>query len=263
MTSNPFNNQQPIPGVKKIIAVASGKGGVGKSTVATNLALALREYGTVGLLDADIYGPSIPRMMGSVNQKLVINSNQQIMPLERMGIKLMSIGFLVEENAAVVWRGPMLFKAMDQFFKDVQWGELDYLVIDLPPGTGDVQLSVVQKVPVSQAVIVTTPQNVSLIDAKKAIDMFERTSTPVLGVVENMSYMLNPVNNEKMQLFPKGEIDSYLKSKNLSKLAEIPFNPDVSLGSEAGVPIVESHPSSVEGKCFFAIAQKISSSVSQ
>ena len=257
MAANPFNQQQPIPGVKKIIAVASGKGGVGKSTVATNLALALREYGQVGLLDADIYGPSIPRMMGSVNQKLMINDQQQIIPLERFGIKLMSIGFLVEENAAVVWRGPMLFKAMDQFFKDVQWGELDYLVIDLPPGTGDVQLSVVQKVPVSQAVIVTTPQNVSLIDAKKAIDMFERTSTPVMGVVENMSYMINPVNNEKMQLFPKGEIDSYLKSKNLPKLAEIPFNPDVSLGSEAGIPIVESNPTSVESKCFFELAKKI------
>ena len=258
MAANPFNQQQPIPGVKKIIAVASGKGGVGKSTVATNLALALREYGQVGLLDADIYGPSIPRMTGSVNQKLMINNNQQIMPLERMGIKLMSIGFLVEESAAVVWRGPMLFKAMDQFFKDVQWGELDYLVIDLPPGTGDVQLSVVQKVPVNHVVIVTTPQNVSLIDAKKAIDMFERTQTPVLGVVENMSYMLNPVNNEKIQLFPKGEIDSYLKSKNLAKLVEIPFNPDVSMGSEAGIPIVESHPTSIEAKCFFEIAKIIS-----
>lgn len=254
---NPFNQQQPIPGVKKIIVVASGKGGVGKSTVATNLALALREYGEVGLLDADIYGPSIPRMFGALNQKPNINSQQKIEPLVRHGIKLMSIGFLVEESAAVVWRGPMLFKAMDQFFKDVQWGELDFLIIDLPPGTGDVQLSVVQKIPVDGAVIVSTPQNVSLIDAKKAIDMFERTGVKISGLIENMAYMINPANQEKMQLFPKGEMDSYLKTKNLTKLGEIPFHPNVSLGSEAGIPIVESDPSSTEAKVFFNIAKHL------
>lgn len=171
----------------------------------------------------------------------------------------MSIGFLVEEASAIVWRGPMLFKAMDQFFKDVQWGELDYLIIDLPPGTGDVQLSVVQKIPVDGAVIVTTPQNVSLIDAKKAIDMFERTGVKITGIVENMSYMLNPVNQERMQLYPKGELDSFIKVKNLTKLGEIPFHPNVSLGSEAGIPIVESDPSSVESKSFFNIAKQIAS----
>jgi ATP-binding protein involved in chromosome partitioning len=206
MATNPFDQQQPIPGVKKIIAVASGKGGVGKSTVATNLALALREYGNVGLLDADIYGPSLPRMMGALNQKPTVSEGNKITPVTRYGIKMMSIGFLVEESAAIVWRGPMLFKAMDQFFKDVQWGELDYLVIDLPPGTGDVQLSLVQKVPVNYAVIVTTPQNIALIDAKKAIDMFERTGVRIAGVIENMSYMLNPATGEKIQLFPRGEI---------------------------------------------------------
>ena len=259
MATNPFDQQQAIPGVKKIIAVASGKGGVGKSTVATNLALALREYGNVGLLDADIYGPSLPRMMGALNQKPVVSEGNKITPVSRYGVKIMSMGFLVEESAAVVWRGPMLFKAMDQFFRDVQWGELDYLVIDLPPGTGDVQLSLVQKVPVNFAVIVTTPQNIALIDAKKAIDMFERTGVRIAGVIENMSYMLNPANGEKIQLFPRGEISSYLETKKIAALGEIPFNPSVSLGSEAGIPIVESNPSCVESKSFHEIAKKLSS----
>lgn len=256
--TNPFDQQTAIPGVKKIIVVASGKGGVGKSTVATNLALALRKYGSVGLLDADIYGPSIPRMMGALNQKPAVLGGNKIQPIERYGIKLMSIGFLIEESAAVVWRGPMLFKAMDQFFRDVEWGNLDYLIIDLPPGTGDVQLSVVQKVPVNAAVIVTTPQNVALIDAKKAIDMFERTQVKIAGVVENMSYMINPVNNEKMQLFPKGELESYLVNKKISKLVEIPFNSNVSLGSEAGIPIVESYSDSSESNAFSELARKVS-----
>ena len=254
---NPFDRQTAIPGVKKIIVVASGKGGVGKSTVSTNLALALRKYGSVGLLDADIYGPSIPRMMGAINQKPTISNGTAINPIERYGLKLMSIGFLAEEGAAIVWRGPMLFKAMDQFFRDVKWGELDYLVIDLPPGTGDVQLSVVQKVPVAAAVIVSTPQNVALIDAKKAIDMFERTQVKIAGLVENMAYMLNPVNGEKMQLFPKGEMDSYLANKGIKKLAEIPFNSSVSLGSEAGVPIMESYTDSTEAKAFQELAAKL------
>ena len=257
MAANPFDQQQPIPGVKKIIAVASGKGGVGKSTVATNLALALRKHGKVGLLDADIYGPSLPRMLGALNQRPQVEAGNKIVPIERYGLKMMSIGFLVDEGSAVVWRGPMLFKAMDQFFRDVQWGELDYLVIDLPPGTGDVQLSLVQKVPVASAVIVTTPQNISLIDAKKAIDMFERTGVKIGGVVENMSYMINPANQERIQLFPKGEIDSYLDSKKIRKLVEIPFNPSVSLGSEAGIPVVESHPSGAEAQCFLKLADEV------
>jgi len=257
MATNPFDQQQPIPGVKKIIAVASGKGGVGKSTVAANLALALREHGTVGLLDADIYGPSLPRMLGALNQKPSVSEGNKMTPVERYGIKVMSIGFLVKEDSAVVWRGPMLFKAMDQFFRDVQWGDLDYLVVDLPPGTGDVQLSLVQKVPVSSAIVVTTPQNISLIDAKKAIDMFERTGVKISGVVENMSFMLNPANGEKMQLFPKGELNAYLESKRIPKLVEIPFNPSVSLGSEAGIPIVESNSSGVEAQCFYELAKKL------
>jgi ATP-binding protein involved in chromosome partitioning len=253
---NPFDQQKPIPGVKHIIAVSSGKGGVGKSTVATNLALALSKKAKVGLLDADIYGPSLPRMMGTLNQKPEITADQKILPLTRFGMKLMSIGFLIEEGSAVVWRGPMLFKAMDQFFRDVQWGELDYLVIDLPPGTGDIHLSLAQKVPVSGSVIVSTPQNIALVDAKKAIDMWNRVAVPILGLVENMSYMKGPTG-ERIQLFPKGELESYLDVKKIKKMAEVPFNPSVSLGSEAGIPIVESHPASDEAQAFVKMATQI------
>jgi ATP-binding protein involved in chromosome partitioning len=251
---NPFDQQRPISGVKHILAVSSGKGGVGKSTVATNLALALSKNARVGLLDADIYGPSIPRMLGAMNQKPDLSPDQKLQPLVRFGLRLMSIGFIIEENSAVVWRGPMLFKAMDQFLRDVQWGELDYLIVDLPPGTGDIQLSLAQKVPVAGAVIVTTPQNIALIDAKKAVDMWGRVAVPILGVVENMSYMIAPGSGEKLQLFPKGELDQYLDAKKLAKLGEVPFNPHVSLSGEAGIPIVESNPDSAEARAFFHIA---------
>lgn len=256
-TPNPFDQQKAIPGVRNIIAISAGKGGVGKSTVATNLALALSKRYKVGLLDADIYGPSIPRMMGALGQKPQISSDNRIEPLVRYGMKLMSIGFLIEENSAVVWRGPMLFKAMDQFFRDVNWGELDFLLVDLPPGTGDIQLSLAQKVPLAGAVAISTPQNIALIDVKRAIDMWKRTGVKMLGVVENMSYMLTPGTGEKIQLFPKGEIDSYLATEKIAKLGEIPFNPNVSLASEAGIPIVESNPNGAEAKVFFAIADEL------
>ncbi len=257
--TNVFDQQKAIPNVKHIIAVSSGKGGVGKSTVATNLALALSKLGPykVGLLDADIYGPSIPRMLGSLNQKPEITAQQKLQPIVRYGLNLMSIGYIVDEASAVVWRGPMLFKALDQFLRDVDWGNLDYLVVDLPPGTGDIQLSLAQKIPLSGAVIVSTPQNVALIDAKKAVDMWTRVAVPILGMIENMSYMM--VNNEKVQLFPKGEIDQYLDAKKIIKLAAIPFNPSVSLASEAGIPIVESHPQSIEAQAFMQVAKDISS----
>ncbi|MFS4460813.1 Mrp/NBP35 family ATP-binding protein [Bdellovibrio sp. HCB2-146] len=255
---NPFDKQAGIPGVKHIIAVSSGKGGVGKSTVATNLAMALSKKNKVGLLDADVYGPSIPRMLGSINQKPhIIPETNQLEPVSRYGLKLMSIGFLVEEGAAVVWRGPMLFKAMDQFLRDVNWGELDYLIVDLPPGTGDIQLTLAQKVPVAGAVVVSTPQNVALIDAKKAVDMFKRMSVPLLGYIENMAYMLNPANGEKIQLFPKGEIDSYADAQQLPKLGEIPFNPSVGLACEAGIPVVEANPNGAEAQAFMKVAERL------
>lgn len=255
---NPFEKQTAIPGVKHIIAVSSGKGGVGKSTVATNLALALSKNSKVGLLDADIYGPSIPRMLGTMSQKPHINpETNQLEPIVRHGVKLMSIGFLIEEGSAVVWRGPMLFKAMDQFLRDVNWGELDYLVVDLPPGTGDIQLTLSQKVPVAGAIMVSTPQNVALVDMKKAVDMFARVNVPILGLVENMAYMINPVNGEKMQLFPKGEIDAYADSKGMNKLGQIPFNPSVGMACEAGIPIVEANPAGAEAQAFMALAKEV------
>jgi ATP-binding protein involved in chromosome partitioning len=254
---NPFDQQAKIPGVKHIIAVSSGKGGVGKSTVSTHLALALAKRFKVGILDADIYGPSLPRMLGCLKQKPAITPEQKLIPIERFGLKIMSIGFLIEETAAVVWRGPMLFKAMDQFLRDVQWGELDFLIVDLPPGTGDVQLSLAQKVPLAGAVIVSTPQNISLIDVKKAVDMFQRLQVPLLGAVENMAYMINPVNGERMQLFPKGEIDSYFDSINVPKLGEVPFNSHVGLASEAGIPVIESYPNSPESLEFKKIADTL------
>jgi len=220
---NPFTQQAPIAGVKHVIAVGSGKGGVGKSTVAVNLAMALQKSGLkVGILDADIYGPSVPRMLGATSAKPEVGADQKIQPVLRYGMKTMSLGYLVDEGMAAVWRGPMLFKAMDQFFRDVNWGELDFLIVDLPPGTGDVGLTLAQKVPVSGAVVVCTPQNVALADAKKAMDMFERTNVRVLGVVENMAYLIG-ADGSKTQLFPKGDLDAYLDVKKIRKLGQIHF----------------------------------------
>lgn len=254
---NPFTQQAEIPGVKHIIAVGSGKGGVGKSTVALNLAMALNKRGLkVGLLDADIYGPSVPRMLGALTARPEVDENKKILPITRYGVKTMSLGYLVDEAQAAVWRGPMLFKAMDQFFRDVLWGELDYLVIDLPPGTGDVGLTMAQKVPVTGAVLVVTPQNVALADAKKALDMFERTNVPVLGVVENMSHLTTP-GGERVQLFPRGELDAFCDQRKLKKLAQIPFYPTAGISSEAGVPLVESHSGHEEAEVFLRLADSI------
>ncbi|MGE3974867.1 MAG: Mrp/NBP35 family ATP-binding protein [Bdellovibrionales bacterium] len=254
--NNPFDQQKPIPGIKNIYVVASGKGGVGKSTVSSNLALALTKEGrSVGLLDADIYGPSLPRMFGALNQKPQMNSQQQIIPLSRYGIKLMSMGFLIDEGAAVVWRGPMLFKAIDQFFRDVDWGELDDLVIDLPPGTGDVQLSIAQKVPIKGAIVVTTPQNVALADVKKSIDMFRRVNIPILGMIENMAYFKNPTTGEKLTMFPQGELNSYLDKEHIPKLGQLPFFQGLAQGAEIGIPFIETHPEDEVALTFKKIAQ--------
>ncbi len=256
---NPFDQQQPIKGVKNIIAVSSGKGGVGKSTVASNLAISLLQQGQkVGLLDADIYGPSQPRMMGAINQKPEITKDNKIKPIERHGIKIMSMGFLVEEDLAVAWRGPMLFKAMNQLFHDVDWGELDFLLIDLPPGTGDVQLSMVQKVPVSGALTVCTPQNIALADVKKSIDMFERVNVPMVGVIENMSYFVNPANpDEKIEVFPHGELKSFIDSKNVALLAELPLLPDVAAASEMGIPWTAQKSNELVSQSFAEVAKTL------
>ena len=238
MSGNPFDQQKAIPGVKNIIAIGSGKGGVGKSTVSTNLAVAAAKAGLkTGLLDADVYGPSLPRMMGVMNQKPEVSSKNMITPLERYGVKVMSMGLLVEEDMAVVWRGPMLFKAMNQFFFEVDWGELDVLFIDLPPGTGDVQLSMAQKIPLTGALTVTTPQNIALADMKKSMDMFDRVGVPTLGVIENMSYLTHPDKpEEKISIFPTGELNAFIDSKGIEKLVQIPLQPDMAKASEAGIP---------------------------
>lgn len=262
MATNPFDLQKPIEGIKKIIIVGSGKGGVGKSTVTSNLALAMAKKGfKVGVLDGDLYGPSLPRIFGALNQKLQIDDMNKIHPITRYGLKLMSLGFLIKDGDAVIWRGPMLFKALEQFFRDVLWGELDYLFIDLPPGTGDVALTIAQKIPVDGAITVCTPQNLALIDAQKAIDMFEKVNIPLLGMVENMASFIPPGSTEPISLFPKGQLDTYLKTNNIKKLAEIPFNTSLGQAGEMGIPVLESDPDCLESKAFKDLADLIGETV--
>lgn len=254
---NPFEQQKKLPHIKHVVVVGSGKGGVGKSTIALNLAVGLAKKGLkTGLLDGDLYGPSLPRLTGTIYLKPELSEDKKIIPLRRYGIQLLSMGNLVEEQSALVWRGPMLFKAINQFFKDVEWGKLDVLLVDLPPGTGDVALTIAQKISVSGGIAVSTPQNLSLIDTKKALNMFGQISIPVLGVVENMSFYPGP-GGENLDLFPRGHIDLYLKENKIKKLAEIPFDPQIGLSCEAGVPFLESRPDSPAGKAFFSLAEKV------
>ncbi len=256
-TPSPFDQQKPVAGVKHILAVASGKGGVGKSTVAANLAVALaKQSKRVGLLDADIYGPSQPRMFGLLGQRPKVDQQQRIEPLTQFGVKVMSMGFLVEESSAVIWRGPMLFKAMDQFLRDVLWGDLDYLVIDLPPGTGDVQLSIVQKVPVAGVVTVCTPQNVALADVRKSVDMFNRVGVKLLGMVENMAYFRAP-SGEKLEMFPRGDLKAYLDKERLPLLESFAFDPRLAKASEIGIPFLESFAEDETSQKFNALALKV------
>jgi len=255
-----------LPGVKNTIAVASGKGGVGKSTVAVNLAVALAKDGaSVGLIDADIYGPSIPLMLGVKEQPKMIGedpNNVKLLPLERYGVKLMSIGFLIDDNTPVIWRGPMASGAIKQFMSDVLWGELDYLIFDLPPGTGDIQLTLVQTIPLTGAVVVTTPQDVALIDARKAIKMFERVNVTILGLVENMSYFIAPDTGKRYDIFGNGGGKKAAEEMGIPFLGEIPINPLIREGGDTGKPIVIADPDCEETKKIMEIARNMAAQIS-
>lgn len=253
-----------LPGVKNTIAVASGKGGVGKSTVAVNLAVALAKNGAkVGLIDADIYGPSIPMMLGISDKPKIYQDRQtmKMIPLESYGIKLISIGLLVDDKAPVIWRGPMASGAVKQFMSDVDWDELDYLIFDMPPGTGDIQLTLVQTVPLTGAVIVTTPQEVSLIDARKALKMFARVNVPVLGIVENMSYFIAPDTKKKYDIFGIGGGEKLSKETNTFFLGSLPIVPEIRIGGDKGTPIVFDSPESEHAKIVNEIAVKLAQQV--
>jgi ATP-binding protein involved in chromosome partitioning len=253
-----------LAGVKNIIAVASGKGGVGKSTVAVNLAAALSQAGTkVGILDADIYGPSLPTLVGLKNTPpLVDEAKKKIIPLEKFGLKTMSIGYLMKEQDAAVWRGPMVGRMLQQFIEDVAWGELDYLVIDLPPGTGDAQLSISQLIPISGAVIVTTPQDVALADVVRGVAMFQKVQVPILGVVENMSYFSCPHCKERTEIFSHGGGERKAKELNVPFLGELPLDVATRIGSDEGKPIVITHPDSEQTKRFRDFASHVAGELS-
>ena len=226
----------PIPGVKNLIAVGSGKGGVGKTTVSVNLSIALARLGFhVGLLDADVYGPNVPLMMGVRATPHAVG--ERIQPIEKYGVRLMSMGFLNPGDKPLVWRGPMLHSVIQQFLRGVEWGELDYLVIDLPPGTGDVQLTLIQTAPLTGAVVVTTPSDVSLEDARKAIHMFQQVRVPILGLVENMSFLLCPHCHERIDVFSYGGGKRTAEMMNVNFLGELPLDPAVRIGGDSGKPV--------------------------
>ncbi len=261
-TSQPImGDKGMIPGVKNVIAVSSGKGGVGKSTVAVNLACALQTTGArVGILDADVYGPNVPIMLGLTGRPKT--ADQKIYPLVTNGLQVMSIALLIAEDQPVIWRGPMLHSAIKQFLFDVVWDDLDYLVVDLPPGTGDAQLSLSQQAHIMGSIIVTTPQAVSVLDVKKAVRMFQTVKVPILGVVENMSYFSPPGSEERYEIFGKGGGAEIEREFDIPLLQELPIDPSVRAGGDDGAPVVWSHPDSDIAKSFRDLAGRIAARVS-
>jgi len=248
-----------VPGVRHVIAVASGKGGVGKSTVAVNLAVALAADGAaVGLLDADVYGPSIPLMTG-IDEPPRLTEERRIVPFERFGMRVMSLGFLVPRESPVIWRGPMVMKALEQLLGDVVWGDLDYLVVDMPPGTGDAQLTLSQKVRLSGAVIVTTPQDVALADARKGVGMFRKVDVPVLGIVENMSYFACPHCGGRSEIFGHGGGKAEAERLGVPCLAEVPLDAAIRAGGDEGRPLVSRDPDSPQARAFVELARRVRS----
>jgi ATP-binding protein involved in chromosome partitioning len=253
----PAQGKPLAPGVKAIVAVASGKGGVGKSTTAVNLALALMQLGLkIGILDADIYGPSLPRMLG-ISGKPVSADGKMLEPKIAHGVKCMSMGFLVPEDTPMIWRGPMVMSALQQMLRDVNWGELDIMVVDLPPGTGDAQLTMAQQVPLAGAIIVSTPQDIALLDARKGLNMFRKVDVPVLGFIENMSYFVCPHCGERSEIFSHGGARKEAQALGVDFLGEVPLDIAIRETSDAGTPIVLAQPESEHAKIYRAIAERV------
>jgi len=253
----------PIPGVKTVVAVASGKGGVGKTTVAVNLAIALARMGAaVGLMDADVYGPNVPLMLGTEEQPRAI-SERQILPVEVYGLKVISMGLLNPGDKPMIWRGPMLHSVVQQFLRSVQWGELDHLIVDLPPGTGDVQLSLIQNVPLTGAVVVTTPSAVALADVRKAIEMFRQVNVEVLGIVENMSYLACPHCQKRVDVFGYGEGRRIAEAYGVPLLGEIEIDPRIRIGGDTGKPVASLGEDAPTAHSLYAMAHAVAARVSE
>ena len=258
--TQPAKGQPPLPGVKNVIAVGAGKGGVGKTTVSVNLALALAQLGAkVGILDGDIYGPNVPIMLGLHTS--LTTDGKQIVPAEAHGVQVVSIGFLTKDDDAIIWRGPMLHGAIQQFFKEVAWRDLDYLIIDMPPGTGDVALSLSQTVAVVGAIVVTTPQKVSLADSRRAIKMYEKLTIPTIGVVENMSYYACPNCHHEADIFGHGGGEGLATDFKVPFLGRLPLYQPIREGGDSGVPLVVSEPGSPAGRAFLALAQRTAAQI--